>query len=95
MDLSIIYKNDTGLSCSVTSDAYYDIISEWATLPTLEYISWLEEKYKLKHKESNEFIKSIAELLKIDIDGVGFDGVQLTLDDFSEAIELLKNRHDE
>ena len=41
-------------------------------------------------KESNTFIIDIAELLNIDADGIGFDGLTLSIDDFKEAINKLK-----
>ena len=40
-------------------------------------------------KEANEFIKDVAELLGIDSDGIGYDGLTLSIDDFKEAINKL------
>ena len=37
-------------------------------------------------KEANEFIIDIAQLLQMDADGLGYDGLQLTIDDFKDAI---------
>ena len=50
------------------------------------YIFKLEEQ----NEEANEFITEIAKMLKIDIDGIGFDGIKLCLDDFSNAITILR-----
>lgn len=46
----------------------------------------LIEELKIKVKEANKFIKGIAKLLKIETDGLGYDGLELSLDDFKEAI---------
>ena len=49
----------------------------------------LEIQIRLLEKNNriaNEFIKSIAEMLNMDMDGVGFDGISLSLDDFENAI---------
>lgn len=43
-----------------------------------------------RNKEANEFIKDIAELLGMDSDGLGFDELQLSIDDFKDAIEIIK-----
>lgn len=43
-----------------------------------------------ERKEANEFIIDIAKLLNIDADGIGFDGLTLSIDDFEEAINKLK-----
>ena len=48
------------------------------------------EKLEQRHKEANEFIKTVAEMMGIDTDSVGFDDVQLTLDDFSDVINKLR-----
>ena len=50
-----------------------------------EYIDQLE----VERKEANQFIIQIAELLGIDTDGIGHDGLQLSIDDFKEAINQL------
>jgi hypothetical protein len=42
---------------------------------------------KNKNKEANEFIIDIANLLNIVTDGLGYDGLQLTIDDFKDAIK--------
>ena len=45
-----------------------------------------------KHrKEANGFIKSIAEMVGIETDVVGFDGIKLSIDDFEEAIRRLRD----
>ena len=46
---------------------------------------------KKRHKKQNEFIIDIAKLLNIDTDGVGYDEIQLTIDDIQTAIEKLKH----
>lgn len=45
---------------------------------------------KIKLKEANQFILEIAELLDMNIDGIGYDGIQFGLDDFKEAITKIK-----
>jgi len=55
-----------------------------------DYVLWLESRITKKRKEANEFIKSIAEMVGIDTDVVGFDGVTLSIDDFEEAIKSLR-----
>ena len=40
-------------------------------------------------KDANQFILDIAVLLDIETDGVGFDEIQLSIDDFKDAIERL------
>ena len=47
------------------------------------------EKNK-KLKEANEFIIEIAKILNMDIDGIGYDGLQFSLDDFQNAIDEIK-----
>ena len=49
------------------------------------------EKLEKHRKEANEFIKDVAEMVGIDTDVVGFDGITLSLDDFEEAIKGLSN----
>lgn len=51
-----------------------------------EYINQLE----VERKEASQFIIQIAELLGIDADGIGFDGLTLSIDDFEEAINKQK-----
>ena len=50
-----------------------------------------EEILKKKLKDANDFIKSIADMLNIDTEGLGYDGLTLSLDDFQEAIKILSN----
>ena len=50
-----------------------------------------EEILKKKLKDANDFIKSIADMLNIDTEGLGYDGLTLSLDDFQEAIKNLSN----
>jgi len=62
---------------------------EWPNLyrkATDKYIDQLEDE----RKSANEFIIDIAKLLNIDADGIGFDGLQLSIDDFKEAINKLE-----
>jgi len=40
-----------------------------------------------KRKEANDFIIQIAELLGMDTDGIGYDGLQWGIDDFEEALD--------
>ncbi len=47
---------------------------------------------KRKIKEANSFILDIAKILKIDTDGIGFDGLQLSIDDFKEAQKEVYNQ---
>ena len=44
------------------------------------------KKLKQKLANANDFIKDIASLLEIETDGIGFDELQLSIDDFDEAI---------
>jgi len=51
---------------------------------------------ELKHleksqKEANEFIKTLAEMVGIETDLIGFDEITLSLDDFEEALKELYN----
>ena len=48
------------------------------------------DQLEAERKEANQFIIQIAELLGIDADGIGFDGLTLSIDDFKEAINKLK-----
>jgi len=48
------------------------------------------EKLKKKNKEANDFIKSIAEMLNIETDGLGYNGLTLDLSDFQDAINTTK-----
>ena len=50
----------------------------------------LEVKNKNLIKDANQFIIQIADLLGIDADGIGYDGLQLSIEDFQEAINKLK-----
>jgi len=49
------------------------------------------EALEIKGKEANRFILDIADLLRMDVDSVGFDGIQFTIDDFEMAIKALAN----
>ena len=53
--------------------------------------SSLVDDLEQKQKEANQFIIEIAEMLNIETDGLGYDGLQLSLDDFQEAINRLRN----
>lgn len=44
------------------------------------------KQYILSNKEANEFIIDIANLLQMDTDGIGYDDLQYSIDDFKEAI---------
>jgi len=44
------------------------------------------EKLKLSNEQANEFIINIAEMLNMDVDGIGFDGLQFSINDFKDAI---------
>ena len=47
------------------------------------------QKIADKMKEANQFILDIAQMLGIETDGVGFDGITLSIDDFSEAADKM------
>ena len=47
---------------------------------------------KQETKEANEFIIMIADLLKMDTDGVGFDDISFSIDDFETAIKEYKKQ---
>ncbi len=48
------------------------------------------ENLKKMHVEANEFIIETAKMLNIDTDGIGFDELTLSLDDFQDAINEIK-----
>jgi hypothetical protein len=39
------------------------------------------DKLEKRNKEANEFILDIANLLEMEIDGIGFDGITFTIDE--------------
>jgi hypothetical protein len=43
-------------------------------------------KLETKQREANEFIIEIAKMLDMETDGIGYDGIQFSLDDFQDAI---------
>ncbi len=43
-------------------------------------------------KEGNEFIIDIADCLGMETDGIGYDGIQFTIDDFKDAISALEEK---
>ncbi len=45
------------------------------------------DQVEAENKDANEFIKDIAKLLNIDADGIGFDGLTLSIEDFQGAIK--------
>ena len=47
------------------------------------------QKIADKMKEANQFILDIAKIFGIETDGVGYDGLQLSIDDFKEAAEKM------
>ena len=47
------------------------------------------EKLEISWREANRFIIDIADKLRMDTDGVGYDGIQFSIDDFEEAIKAL------
>ena len=49
------------------------------------------EKLQNNSKEANQFIIDIADLLKMDTDGVGYDDIQFSIDDFKDAVSALAN----
>jgi len=51
------------------------------------------EKLQRTSKEANQFIIDIAGLLGMDTDGVGYDGLEFSIDDFKEAIRALYSLH--
>ena len=59
----------------------------------IKEISALENKVielEGKQREANQFIIEIAILLNIETDGIGYDDIQLTYDDFEKAINRLR-----
>lgn len=42
-----------------------------------------------QNKDANIFIKDIAVMLGMDIDGIGFDGLKFSIEDFEDAIKSL------
>ena len=48
-------------------------------------VRMLEESEK-QRKQVNEFIIDIANMLNMDTDGIGYDGLILSIDDFQDAI---------
>jgi len=48
------------------------------------------EKLQRTNREANQFIIDIAGLLEMDIDSVGHDDIQFSIDDFKQAIKYLK-----
>ena len=59
-----------------------------------EYAEQIEEDYKEHRKNTNEFILEIASMLKMDTDGIGFDGITFNLEDFEEKIEQIEKERD-
>lgn len=59
------------------------------TIKKLNSINLKVDELIKKNKETNMFIIEIAKLLDMDIDGVGFDDHQFTIEDFEEAINIL------
>jgi len=45
------------------------------------------EELKVKNKDANDFILGVAEMVGLDIDGVGLDDIKLTHDDFAEKLK--------
>jgi hypothetical protein len=56
---------------------------------TASILSRENTNLRKSNKEANEFIKDIATLLGMDADGIGYDGLQYSIDDFKEAIDKL------
>ena len=54
-----------------------------------EFATLHAQKIADKMKEANQFILDIAQMLGIETDGVGFDGITLSIDDFSEAADKM------
>ena len=59
-----------------------------------EYAEQIEEDYKEHRKNTNDFILEIASMIKMDTDGIGFDGITFNLEDFEEKIEQIKKERD-
>ena len=53
-------------------------------------IETMESYHQSKMREANEFIIDIAKLLEIDTDGIGHDGLTLSIEDFEEAVKLTR-----
>ncbi len=45
---------------------------------------------EFKKKEANELIKIVAEMVEIETDGLGYDDLQLSLNDFLDTISKLR-----
>ncbi len=50
------------------------------------------DKLEEKNKQANEFIIDIAKLLNIS-EGVGFDGITLSIEDFEKAIKQINKNY--
>ena len=50
----------------------------------------LDQLINSTNKEANEFIIDIAKALKMDTDGIGFDGLKFSIDDFKEGVNSVK-----
>ena len=61
----------------------------------MEYTNEELRKQNLELKEkiikTNAFLKTVAEMIGIETDGLGYDGLQLTLDDFADKINEIRN----
>ena len=52
------------------------------------------DKLKKENREANDFIIEIAKMLSIETDGLGYDGIQLSMDDFLNSINAIKGTGD-
>ena len=48
------------------------------------------DQVEAENKDANQFIIQVADLLGINTDGIGFDELRLSIEDFEEAINKLK-----
>lgn len=60
----------------------------------MEYTNEELRKQNLELKEkiikNNSFLKTVAEMIGIETDGLGYDGLQLSLDDFADKINEMR-----
>ena len=75
-------------------ETYYDFKFHWIERDRMiramhEFATLHAQKIADKMKEANQFILDIAKMLGIEIDGVGFDELSLSIDDFKEAADKM------
>lgn len=73
-----------GINIDVKQPFYQAIIRYAEDVATLH-----TQRLAEKMKDANQFILDIARVFGIETDGVGFDGLTLSIDDFKEAAEKM------